>query len=124
MREKLSDILAGLPVSRRRRIEHRARELVADELSLGELRRLNGLTQAQLADRLGKGQDEVSRIEQRGDLLLSTLRAYVESIGGELELTCRFPGRPPVAIRAATTSNSLTRRKRAPARVRRHPGRS
>ena len=57
------------------------------------------MTQTDVASALGKRQDEVSRIEQRGDLLLSTLNDYVRSLGGELELVCTFKDRNPVRIR-------------------------
>jgi hypothetical protein len=57
------------------------------------------VTQVQIAKSLGKRQDEISRIEQRGDLLLSTLRDYVQSLGGELELLCTFKNRSSVRIR-------------------------
>ena len=55
-------------------------------------------TQDDLAARLGVGQDTVSRIERRSDMLLSTLRRYVEATGGSLELVARFPKRPPLII--------------------------
>jgi predicted nucleotidyltransferase len=58
--------------------------------SLRELRRAAGLTQVELGRRMDRPQEEISRIEQRGDLRLSTLRAYVESLAGSLELHCRF----------------------------------
>ena len=44
------------------------------------------------------GQDTISRLEKRSDMLLSTLRHYVESMGGKLELVAQFPNRPPVVI--------------------------
>jgi hypothetical protein len=47
---------------------------------------------------LGVGQDTISRLEKRSDMLLSTLRHYVESMGGELNLVAQFPNRPPVVI--------------------------
>ena len=46
----------------------------------------------------GVGQESVSRMEKRSDLLLSTLRGYVRAMGGELRLVAEFPGRPPVLI--------------------------
>jgi len=46
----------------------------------------------------GLGQDTISRIERRSDLLLSTLRRYVQAMGGELDLVARFPNRPPVLL--------------------------
>ena len=72
---------------------------IANEMSLRELRKSRGLTQTELARRLRKGQELVSRIEQRQDLLLSTLRTYISSLGGELELICRFRDRAPVRIK-------------------------
>ena len=53
-------------------------------------------THGELAASLGVGQDTVSRIEPRSDILLLTLRRYVEAMGGEVELVARFPYRPPV----------------------------
>jgi hypothetical protein len=51
-----------------------------------------------LAATLGVGQDTISRLERRSDMLLSTLRHYVESMGGKLELVAQFPNRPPLVI--------------------------
>lgn len=70
----------------------------AAALSLRDVRKNLNLTQTDVARRLKKGQDVVSRIEQRNDLLLSTLNDYVRSLGGELELVCRFHDRPAVRI--------------------------
>jgi DNA-binding XRE family transcriptional regulator len=69
-----------------------------DLLSLRELRKALNLTQKEMAERLNKGQDTVSRIEQRYDLLLSTLQSYIRSLGGELDLVCRFKGRDAVRV--------------------------
>lgn len=96
----LNEVMAGLPKARRRAVEKRADELIAEELSLRDLRKALQLTQTDVAASLGKGQDEVSRIEQREDLLLSTLHGYVRSLGGELELVCTFKGRGPVRIKS------------------------
>jgi hypothetical protein len=51
-----------------------------------------------MARKLKIGQDSGSRIEQRTDLLLSTLRGYVRALGGELDLVAPFPDRPPVQL--------------------------
>jgi transcriptional regulator with XRE-family HTH domain len=77
-----------------------AAEAANEGMSLRELRRSLNLTQQTLAGRLQKGQDTISRIEQRDDLLLSTLQEYVRSLGGELELVCRFKDREPVRVNA------------------------
>ena len=51
-----------------------------------------------MAKELGINQENVSRIEKRSDLLLSTLSGYVEAMGGTLRLVAEFPDRPPVAL--------------------------
>jgi transcriptional regulator with XRE-family HTH domain len=94
----LEAIMATLPEERRRRIEQRAAELIAEELNLRELRRLRKLTQARLSRKLKIGQEGVSRIEKRSDLYLSTLRNYVEGVGGKLSLVVEFPDRPPILL--------------------------
>jgi DNA-binding XRE family transcriptional regulator len=112
--------MASLPAKRRDRIERRARELA----TLKDLRQAVARTQADLAVSLGVGQDTVSRIEGRSDMLLSTLRRYVKAMGGELELVARFPNRPPlvidrIAANAPTTGGRRAAGKRAGASVRR-----
>ena len=98
MARTLKEQLATLPADRRRKVEARAAELIAEEMSLRELRKALGQTQAKVAADLGVGQDTVSRYEQRSDMLLSTLREYIGKMGGELILTAQFPDRKPVRI--------------------------
>jgi DNA-binding XRE family transcriptional regulator len=76
----------------------RADELLKEELNLREMRRLRKLTQARLSKKLKIGQEGVSRIEKRTDLYLSTLRSYVEGVGGKLSLVVEFPDREPVIL--------------------------
>lgn len=90
--------------ARRRRIEARAAALIAEEQSLRQLRRARKLTQQRLARRLRIGQDGVSRLEQRSDLLLSTLRSYVQALGGRLSLIAEFPDSPPVRLAGLATN--------------------
>ena len=94
----LSDKLNMLSKERRRRVEKRAQALVAEEMSLRDLRRARGMTQMHVAKELGINQENVSRIERRADLLLSTLSGYVEAVGGHLHLVAEFPGRPPITL--------------------------
>jgi DNA-binding transcriptional regulator YiaG len=61
------------------------------EMNLQALRQQLGVTQAELADATGMGQGEISRIEQREDHMVSTLRRLVRSLGGDLEIHARFP---------------------------------
>jgi transcriptional regulator with XRE-family HTH domain len=58
---------------------------------LGEIRRAQQMTQETLAEALGISQSEVSKVERRTDLYMSTLRRYIEAMGGELEVVARFP---------------------------------
>ena len=84
--------------ARRRKIEARAAQLIAEEMTLQELRRARKLTQARMAKSLGISQDQVSRLEKRSDLLLSTLRRSIEALGGSLSLVVQFPDRDPVVL--------------------------
>jgi transcriptional regulator with XRE-family HTH domain len=96
----LEDKLAELPGDRRAKVEARAAELIAEEMTLRDLRRALDRTQVALARQLGVKQETVSRLEKRSDMLLSTLRHYVQAMGGELELVAKFPDRPAVRLRA------------------------
>ncbi len=62
-----------------------------EAVRLADLRQKRGVTQQQLADALEVSQRRVSGIEHQSDLYLSTLKDYVEMLGGELELTAVFP---------------------------------
>jgi len=104
--KNLDDVIAGLPKERQQRIEVRAMELA----TLKDLRLAFQQTQEQLAAELGVGQDAISRLEKRSDMLLSTLRHYVEGMGGTLELVARFPNRPPVVIEQIGTTTRTRRR--------------
>jgi len=79
-------------------VKQRAAQLIEEELNLREMRRLRKLTQARLSRKLKIGQEGVSRIEKRTDLYLSTLRSYVEGVGGKLSLVVEFPDRPAVVL--------------------------
>ena len=99
MGRTLAEDLALLPRERRERIERRATDLIAEEMSLRELRRALGRTQVRIAKALGIGQVAVSRLEGRADMLISTLDRYIKEAGGELELVARFPDRKPVKLK-------------------------
>jgi transcriptional regulator with XRE-family HTH domain len=99
MARPLNEKIAELPAARREKVEARGAELIAEEMSLRELRRAMGKTQAKVAADLGVGQDSVARYEQRTDMLISTLSEFIHKVGGTLELTARFPNRIPVKIR-------------------------
>jgi len=98
MGKTLEEKLAGLPATRRAKIKARTAALIAEEKSLRDLRRARTLTQKRVAKKLGIGQESVSKLESRSDLMISTLRNYVEAMGGHLNLIAEFPDRPPVAL--------------------------
>lgn len=75
---------------RRRRVADMKRAMV-DAQRLSTIRERRGVTQRGLADALNVSQANVSRIEHEDDLYLSTLRGYVEALGGTLDITARFP---------------------------------
>ena len=89
--KSLDQVIGKLPLARRKKVSARAEQLIAEEMALRHLRKARRLTQGRMAELLGIGQDSVSRIESRSDLLLSTLRGYVEAMGGSLKLVAEFP---------------------------------
>jgi DNA-binding XRE family transcriptional regulator len=98
MAQNINDVLKGIPVARRRKIEKRAAELIADEMTLQELRKARAMTQVRLAKSLGVAQKQVSEIEKRTDMHISTLRRSIEAMGGKLSLIAEFPDRAPVML--------------------------
>lgn len=109
MARTLDDVIASLPQAERDKIAARARELIAEEMSLQELRKAMRKTQVAVAKRLKVGQDAVSKLETRADMYISTLRGYVKALGGELELVATFPDRPPVRLEVL---GSVSRRRK------------
>lgn len=90
--------MEALPPARREKVEKRAKELIAEEMSLQQLRKAMQQSQQRLAERLVVKQAEVSKIERRTDMYVSTLRDFIQAMGGTLEITASFPNRPPVKI--------------------------
>ncbi|HVA23112.1 MAG TPA: helix-turn-helix transcriptional regulator [Chloroflexota bacterium] len=87
--EVLRDQLRADPVKNER--YEPMRRAMADGVRLGKLREARRKTQVQLAEAIGTTQANVSRLETRDDLYLSTLNEYVEALGGYLELRAVFP---------------------------------
>jgi len=94
----LKDKMAGLSPVRQKRINDEAERLHAEYLTLRELRKAKDLTQVRLAETLGIRQATIAQMEKRSDLMISTLRGYVESMGGKLRLMVEFPDRTPVSL--------------------------
>jgi transcriptional regulator with XRE-family HTH domain len=105
MATNVDDLIKRLSPALRRKVEARASELIAEEMTLRELRHARKLTQVRIAKKLGITQDSVSRLEKRSDLLLSTLRKTVEAMGGNLSLVAEFPDRAPVVLSGIAEEN-------------------
>ena len=85
MPTNVDTIIGKLGPAQRKKVEARAAQLIAEEMTLRELRHARKLTQVRVAKTLGITQDSVSRFEKRSDLLLSTLRKTVDIAGDERE---------------------------------------
>ena len=96
--------------ARRERVERDRTKVVAEQVrdALDELRRVRQLTQVELSRTMGRPQSTISRIEREGDMLLSTLAAYVEALGGHLEINAVVDGKriPLTATDAPATKRS------------------
>jgi DNA-binding XRE family transcriptional regulator len=98
MSVNVRDKIRKLSAAQRKKVKARAAEIMAEEMSLRDLRKARKLTQARVAKTLGITQDSVSRLEKRSDLLLSTLRKTVRAMGGDVLIIAEFPNRPPVVL--------------------------
>lgn len=122
MGRNLNQIIAALPPERQARIDARYQELKQEVDGLRELRQIAGKAQADIATALNIKQPSVSKIEKQADMYLSTLRSYVEAIGGELELVVKLPQRPTMRLHhlgealghtsSPTTTKARLRRRR------------
>ena len=85
-----SELTKDFTPERRRRIQAMKDKLLAD-MPLHELRRARALTQQDLAETLKVNQPAVAKLEQRADMYVSSLRSYVEAVGGRLKIIAEFP---------------------------------
>src|SRR3989442_7587711 len=98
MSVNIRDKIGKLNAVQRKKVESRAAELIAEKMSLRDLRKARKLTQARVAKVLGVTQDSISRLEKRSDLLLSTLRKTVQAMGGDVRIVAEFRDRAPVVL--------------------------
>jgi len=94
----LQNIWDNLPSDRKERIQARTEELEVEYLTLQELRKAAGLTQAEISRNLEMPQSNVSRLERESDMLLSTLQNYIAAMGGSLIITVELPNKPPLRL--------------------------
>jgi DNA-binding XRE family transcriptional regulator len=90
MARKFKELEEKMPAEARARVKARANKLL-QEMALDELRAAREMTQTSLARILEVGQSEVSKIENRTDMYISTLASYVKAMGGDLEICAVFP---------------------------------
>lgn len=118
MGRRLTEIIAALPADEQEAIEARYQELKQDVEGLRELRQIAGKAQADIASALNIKQPSVSQIERQTDMYLSTLRSYVEAVGGRLELTVKLPSRPALKLHSIGDVTAPTAPARSPPRRR------
>ena len=118
MAVNVNEIIQKLSPAERKKVEDRAAEIIAEEMSLRDLRKARKLTQARLAKTLGITQDSVSRLEKRSDLLLSTLRKTVKAMGGDVRVVAEFPDRAPVVLSELSEDDRPRKASRRRVRVR------
>ena len=121
MPTNVNQIIRKLPATRRSKIERRAAQLIAEEMTRQQLRIALKRTQVEVAKALGINQDSVSRLEQRADILFSTLRKYVEALGGDLSIIAEFPHHGPVRLAGIAEETEpaslLPKRRRRPVKA-------
>jgi predicted transcriptional regulator len=83
-------ILKSLPQKRQNNIKARAKTYIQEYKSLQELRKSLGFTQNEVAEMQGVRQVNISNLEKRDDMHISTLRKYVKALGCELEINIRI----------------------------------
>lgn len=105
MARTLDEVIGSLSPERQARLSGRHQELRQEVQGLRELRKLAGKAQSEMAVVLRVKQPSVSKLERQADMYLSTLRTYVEALGGQLELVVRLPDRP--LLRLSTISELM-----------------
>jgi transcriptional regulator with XRE-family HTH domain len=108
----VDDWIATLPIARQKAIEARGKELIAKverRMTLAELRKGRKISQATVAEALGIGQMQISRLEKRKDPRLSTMARTVAAMGGQLTMIATFPDQEPVVLVASQFAEKAER---------------
>ena len=90
MAKKFRDLRAKMSPEAQARSRQKTMTML-DELPLAELRQARRLSQQQLADNLAVKQPAVARLEKKTDMYISSLRRFIEAMGGQLEIKAHFP---------------------------------
>lgn len=105
------EVIASLPKERRKKIAARGNELLAKvrrRMTIGEIRKGRKISQARMAEVLGIGQMQISRLERRSDPKLSTIQRTVAAMGGHLTMIATFPDQEPVVLVTSRNANEPT----------------
>lgn len=97
MAKSLNSLLAKVSPEVKAEANRKAAQLLS-EMTLSELRKSREITQSTVADTLGLKQANISQLEKRDDVYVSTLRNYLKAIGGQLDLVVRFKDGEEVII--------------------------
>ena len=98
MAKNLKELLASLPKKEQKAIDQKAKVLIAEEMSLQKLRKARARSQQKVGKILHVNQAAVSKLERRADMYVSTLKSYVQAMGGQLEIIATFPDRTAIKI--------------------------
>jgi ribosome-binding protein aMBF1 (putative translation factor) len=90
MAKKFAALRDVMSAEAKKEISRQAEQIMSD-MPLHELRRARGMSQKVLAENLRVQQPAIAKMERRADMYISTLRSHIEAMGGELEITARFP---------------------------------
>jgi predicted XRE-type DNA-binding protein len=108
----VEDVMTALPKDRRKAIEAKGAALLArveKRMTLAEVRKGRQISQATVAEALGIGQMQISRLEQRKDPRLSTMQRTVAAMGGKLTMLVTFPDQEPVVLVTKPSVRKLAR---------------
>jgi len=89
VKKNFNELFSKMTPEAQEEVKARSSELL-QAMALADLRRAQANTQQQLAQTLGVNQAWISRVERQTDMYVSTLRSYIEALGGELEVSARF----------------------------------
>ncbi|MFT4929639.1 MAG: DNA-binding XRE family transcriptional regulator [Phenylobacterium sp.] len=98
MGRSFKEVIGSLPKEEQDAIQKQSSQLKAEYMALQEIRKAMDMTQKEVASKLHIAQDGVSRLEKRSDLMISTLRKYIEAMGGKLNIVAELPNHPPIYI--------------------------
>jgi len=107
----VDEVIASLPLEEQERIEKRGNELLAKvkrRMTLAEIRKGRKVSQAAVAEVLGIGQMQISRLEKRKDPRLSTIERTIAAMGGQLTVIATFPGQEPMVLVSSQASANVS----------------